>query len=292
MASRTFRKQPAARYGIPAHAFCIVAFPGNLHGKETVQKAAVVWYGIPARAFCIVACPSNLHGKETVTLILVLRTFKQQPAARYGTPHQITHFVLLHFQATCTVRKLSRSFRFFVLSESSLLHGTDYHHTHFELSDFQATCTVRKMSHSFWLFVLSESSLLHGTEYRHTRFCIVAFPSNLRGKETVTLIVAFRTFRKQPAAQNGIPAHAFYVVGFATNLHGKGTVTHIVAFHYFRKQGIPVHTFCIVAFLSNLHGKELSHSFSFWIFQKPACCGVRNSSTRILYCRIFNQPVR
>ena len=203
MASRTFRKQPAARYGIPAHAFCIVAFPGNLHGKETVQKAAVVWYGIPARAFCIVACPSNLHGKETVTLILVLRTFKQQPAARYGTPHQITHFVLLHFQATCTVRKLSRSFRFFVgcflkvrqenmsvtfslsccllgfvLSESSLLHGTDYHHTHFELSDFQATCTVRKMSHSFWLCVLLESSLLHGTEYLHTHFTLLQFQAN------------------------------------------------------------------------------------------------------------------
>ena len=158
----------------------------------------------------------------------------------HGTEYQHTHFTLLQFQANNTIRKLPHSFWLCVLLESSLLHGTEYLHTHFTLLQFQANNTIRKMSHSFWLVVLLQSSLLHGTEYQHTHFvlshfqatctvrklsrsfwfcvlsissrlppygtpdhafCIVAFPSNLHGKETVTLIWAFRTFRKQPAAR-------------------------------------------------------------------------------------------
>ena len=87
---RTFRKQAAARSGIPAHTYYVVVF----------KLSRSVW-------------------------LFVL----SESSLLCSTDYQHTHFVLSHFQATCTVRKLSRSFWLVVLSESSLLHGTEYQHT-------------------------------------------------------------------------------------------------------------------------------------------------------------------
>ena len=215
--------------------------------------------------FCIVAFPSNLRGKGTVTLIVAFRTFRKQPAARYGIPAVTStmHLVLSHSHATCTVRKLSRSIWLFVLSESSLLHGTEYQQMHFALPHFQATCIVRKLSRSCWLFVLSESRLLHGTEYRHTHFCIVAFPSNLDGKETVTLILAFRAFRKQPAARYEIPARAFCIVAFPRSLK-------------VRKLSRTFWPF-LLSERSLLHGTEYQHTH-FVLSHFQATCTVRKLS--------------
>ena len=111
-----------------------VSLSCRLVGNATMKNACAgnSWYAVYRAAGCFLKARK---AKTSVTVSLPCRLLGNATIQKY----------MCRYSVPC-----SR-----LLSER---HTSCYQHTHFSLSHFQPTCTIRKLSRSFWLFVLSESS--------------------------------------------------------------------------------------------------------------------------------------
>ena len=124
-----------------------VSLPSRLLGNATIQKC-VCGYSVPCSRRLSESTKSQHERDSFLTMQVAWKCGNAKCVCWYSVPC-----------SRLLSESTKSQFWPFLLSERSLLHGTEYQHTHFVLSHFQATCTVRKLSRSFWLLVLSESSL-------------------------------------------------------------------------------------------------------------------------------------